>query len=304
MLATELLVIICELLPRGNLFSFRLANKTCANIAATSLVRDLHLLFTSKSFQNLLNISRDPNLSKHVKSLHYEPRILRSVSSGEFRNIRLLQQGDAEHKTLEENWMAYRDIAADQAYIKDQCFDFSVLAQALLNLPNIKRINLDSNGPPSDQPFSNHIPTGDVRGSLYDGKLVTLKMNLRAMKSIVAAIGLAHTKLDTFTAIPIPQKFFLTTTDDDRNLILPIAPYLRRVEISFSSFRCFTDNRRVASGVKNFLQPAVNLEELRVTLGSCTRQWIGMGTIWDSLIEPLIRFPKLKRITLSKFFGQ
>ena len=78
-LPIELMHITCSFLSKQDLGNFRLAAHDCARVGEKHLVRNLHVMFTTKSFHNLLQISRHPVLSQYVLSIFYEVRFLEDV---------------------------------------------------------------------------------------------------------------------------------------------------------------------------------------------------------------------------------
>jgi hypothetical protein len=68
-LPIEVVSIVYSFLPVHDIAQVRLTCKDCAKIGERHLVRDLHLMFHAKSFQNILNISLHPVLSKYVTSI-------------------------------------------------------------------------------------------------------------------------------------------------------------------------------------------------------------------------------------------
>jgi hypothetical protein len=78
-LPLELLHHVCAALRKADLGNLRLTCKPCATAGARSMVNELHLMFTKKSFENLKNISQKPELRKFVKSIVYEPLFLEDL---------------------------------------------------------------------------------------------------------------------------------------------------------------------------------------------------------------------------------
>jgi hypothetical protein len=62
----ETLLAICGYIERGFLCDFRLVCKAFATAGESDLVLRLHLRGCKSSFENILRISRQPNLNRHV----------------------------------------------------------------------------------------------------------------------------------------------------------------------------------------------------------------------------------------------
>ncbi|KAF7874084.1 hypothetical protein EAF04_002756 [Stromatinia cepivora] len=306
-LATELLAMICEYLPREDLICFRLTSKICADVASKCLFRDLHVMFTEKSFQNLLNVSKQPGLSKHVRSLYYEPRMLRDVEVSEFRSrvIRMVKEDDVtSQETFEEEWKAYRRIIESASFMKANYYDFFALAQALQNFQNLKYINVNSDGPDSHPAFHERFSTGDIYFEIYATAFDKEDAKCRALQTIITAVGLAGIELNTLTATVIPPCFFSSVLSHGHNHIPQIAPHLKRMDISFSLD--FLDKvSLVALGIQKFLSPAVNLEALRVAMDpECLLEEDTVPAIsWDSIVGSLVKLPKLQSLELCHISG-
>ncbi|ESZ91657.1 hypothetical protein SBOR_7955 [Sclerotinia borealis F-4128] len=311
-LATELLGMICGYLPREDLLSFRLTSKTCAEVASKDLVQDLNVMFTEKSFENLLNISKQPSLSKHVRSLYYEPRTLRPVSRVALETAMQMDwyadNGPTPYPISREPieyWESYSDISNRESHIMVSYYDISVLAQALPNFKNLKKIRVDSDGLPSPQASSAHIPTGnECKWLLHHDPTDQNCTRFRALLSILTAVSLPGTELTSFTATVIPDRFF-RIFNGNRNLMLPIAPYLKRIDISLAPIDWLKTSREVDLGIHKFLRPAANLEDLRIAID---RKYLNDGwdhntpIPWNSVVGSW-KIPKLRNLILCNASG-
>jgi hypothetical protein len=67
----ETLLAICGYIERGYLCDFRLVCKAFAAAGESDLVSQLYLIGCRSSFENILRISRQPNLNRHVKGITY-----------------------------------------------------------------------------------------------------------------------------------------------------------------------------------------------------------------------------------------
>ncbi|KAJ8062426.1 hypothetical protein OCU04_008966 [Sclerotinia nivalis] len=307
-LAAELLAMICEYLPREDLICFRLTSKLCADVASKCLFRDLHVMFTKKSFENLLNVSKRPGLSKHVRSLYYEPRMLRDVEVSVFKSrVMSSVKGDdvTRQEAFEEEWKAYRRIIDSASFMKANCYDFFALAQALQNFQNLKCINVNSDGPDSHPAFHERFSTEDIYFEIYATAHDKEDVKSRALQTIITAVGLAGIELNTLIATVIPPSFFASVFNDGHNRVIQIAPHLKRMDISFSLDFLDRVSPPIASGIHNFLSPAVNLETLRVAMDpECLLEEDTVPAIsWDSIIGSLVKLPKLQSLELCHMSG-
>lgn len=148
---------VCEYLPQSDLASFRLTRSCNAAMGGKALCRTLHVMFTSKSLQNLQNLARHPTLSKYVAGLTYEALYLDHVDLDvichrvhrkcwDFH----LEYGynkkatSAVRKVATKVWEAYEPMLNAQEDMK-QTDDFIVtFAQALCLFPNLGSIEIST----------------------------------------------------------------------------------------------------------------------------------------------------------------
>ncbi|KAH9212499.1 hypothetical protein DL95DRAFT_304031, partial [Leptodontidium sp. 2 PMI_412] len=71
-LPVEVLHIICDFMALPSLCNFRRTCRIAGAVGQRQLVRNLHVMFNYKSFQNLLNISHHASLRRYVSSISYE----------------------------------------------------------------------------------------------------------------------------------------------------------------------------------------------------------------------------------------
>lgn len=85
-LPVEMIRAICENLLVEDVANFRLTSKVCAAAGVDRLVQVVYVTFTRESFQKLPNISKHPEISKHVITTWYEPLGLVAWDGNEFHN--------------------------------------------------------------------------------------------------------------------------------------------------------------------------------------------------------------------------
>ena len=150
---------------------------TCfAEIGIYHLVAELHLIFTSSSFERMRQISRHPIVSQTVTSLYYEADILRSFSCYEdwenyllspdvrqdFSNaapgppirkrkphlqqiLHVVDRGSLQQ--LQRAYIHYREYLADQATIVRHDYNSELLRDAFSKFPNLRSVHLIREGP-------------------------------------------------------------------------------------------------------------------------------------------------------------
>ncbi|KAJ8062202.1 hypothetical protein OCU04_008755 [Sclerotinia nivalis] len=86
-LPVEIIRAICEHLQVKDVPNFRLTSNVCAAAGVDRLVQDIYVIFTRESFEKLLNISKHPEMSKHVINIRYEPLLLETLDEDEYRDM-------------------------------------------------------------------------------------------------------------------------------------------------------------------------------------------------------------------------
>jgi len=141
-------------LPKLDLSNFRLTCKVVAEVGAKYIVRELHAIFTAKSFQNLLSIANHPTLCKCICSIFYEVRFLRIVEkesyfrsmfhTTHFRALERDSNFDEVSAKVKESWIGYKRLFREQRQMTKQRHDFTVFSEALPRFLALKLIHVDS----------------------------------------------------------------------------------------------------------------------------------------------------------------
>ncbi|KAF7952957.1 hypothetical protein EAE96_006179 [Botrytis aclada] len=308
-LATELLVLVCESLSRKDLTNFRLANKVCAEVASKTLFQDLHVMFTKKSLSNLLNISKQPNLSKHVRSISYEPRTLQTLSKTEYidcivrevKNFSTLFSLNEED--LDKGYELYNQIRKHQEYLITSNYDTVVFSQAVTKFSNLNKIVVDDAGLPSDQFIDSYDCKAYLRKQMFNLEPNRYTANKSGMEhGILLAASLAGTKLTTFRATALPLRFFNTMLLSINDVALSVLQHVQHIDItidvSVGKWEASIDG--FVPRLVNFLSLVSNLETLRIDVGE--HQIKSMVPIpFDKVIISSDSFPKLRSLDLRHF---
>ncbi|KAF5875228.1 uncharacterized protein Bfra_003681 [Botrytis fragariae] len=306
-LATELLVIVCESLSREDLTNFRLANKVCAEVASKNLVQDLHVMFTEKSFSNLLSISKQPNLSKHVRSILYEPRTLREFCKNEYINCiieELRPMPPFGEEDLDKGYELYNHIRRREVYLNALNYDIVVFAQAVPKFPNFNKIIVDDAGLPSDQfIYSYNCKAYLCKGMFSLGSSQSYTAyNYGRLHALFLAASLAGVKLTTFRATALPLAFFSATPMISTDVALSALQHVQHIDITIkvSLEEWQVRINGIVPRLAQFLSLASNLESLRIDLGEPQERSM-IPIALDAVIGSTGNFPKLRSLDLRHF---
>ncbi|ATZ57285.1 hypothetical protein BCIN_14g04400 [Botrytis cinerea B05.10] len=309
-LATELLVIICEYLPREDLINFRLANKVCAEVTSKNLVQDLHVIFTEKSLSNLLNISKQPNLSRNVRSILYEPYTLRALCENEYvyhidKKLNLMRpDAEEEDEDLNKGWKLYNQIRKRELYLNTLNYDISVFAQAVPKFSTLNTIVVDDAGLPSDRVINSYNRKAHLCKKMFSsgssGSYTAYKPGMS--HELLLAASLAGAPLTTFRATALPLAFFNAMPMRSDYVALSALQNVKHIDITIN-----VNEEEWQAGVNvvvprlaQFLSLASNLETLRIDLGNHkTRSMVPIPL--DVVIGCTGSFPKLRSLNLRHF---
>ncbi|THV48317.1 hypothetical protein BGAL_0255g00030 [Botrytis galanthina] len=306
-LATELLVIVCESLCRDDLTNFRLANKVCAEVASKNLVQDLHVMFTEKSFSNLLNISKQPNLSKHVRSILYEPRTLRTLCKDEYINCiveELKPMPPFDEEDLDKGYELYNHIRQREVYLKAVDYDIVAFAQAISRFPNFNEIVLDDAGLPSDYFIHSYNCKAYLCKEMFspESSQSCTAYKYERLHAILLAASLAGVKLTNFKATALPLAFFGATPMSSTDVALSALQHVQHIDITIKvSFEEWhTRINGLVTRLTQFLSLASNLESLRIDLGEPDERSMAPIPL-EALVRSTGNFPKLRSLDLRHF---
>ncbi|KAF7895504.1 uncharacterized protein EAF01_009466 [Botrytis porri] len=306
-LATELLVLVCESLSREDLTNFRLANKICAEVASKNLVQDLHVIFTEKSFSNLLNISKQLNLSKHVRSISYEPRTLRTLCKNEYINYiveELRPMPRLNEEDLDEGYELYNHIRRREVYLNALKYDIVVFAQAVPKFSNFNKIVVDDAGLPSDQFMRSYNCKAHLCKDMFslDSSQSYNAYRYGRLHALFLAASLAGVKLKTFRATALPLAFFGATPMSCTDVALSALQHVQHIDITikvgYEEWQAHING--LVTRLTQFLSLASNLESLRIDLGDPEERSMEPIPL-EVVIRGTGNFPKLRSLNLRHF---
>ncbi|KAF7883308.1 uncharacterized protein EAF02_005228 [Botrytis sinoallii] len=297
-LATELLVLVCGSLPREDLTNFRLANKVCAEVASKNLVQDLHVIFTRKSLSNLLNISKQPNLSKHVRSILYEPRTLRTICMDTYASYiadQLRPMHPFNQKDLDKGYELILE------YVK---YDIVVFAQAVPKFSTLNKIVVDDAGLPSDQVMNSYNCKAYLRKKMFSsGSSPSYSSHKSEMlHGLLHAASLAGIKLTTLRVTALPLPFFNATQISSNDVTFSALQNIQHIDITIKARKEEWEARVkiVVPRLANFLNFFSNLESLRIDLGEPQTK-PKFSILLDPVFGSTGNFPKLRSLDLRHF---
>ncbi|TGO37125.1 hypothetical protein BHYA_0105g00160 [Botrytis hyacinthi] len=303
-LATELLVLVCGSLSRQDLTNFRLANKVCAEVASKTLVQDLHVMFTEKSFSNLLNISKQANLSKHVRSILYEPHTLRDFGEAEYHRC-VYKRPDLlyplDEEDLDKGYELYNQIRQCQVYLTKSNYDIVVFAQAISKFSKLNKIVVDDAGFPSDQVIDSYNCKAYLCKEMFNSGSSHGYNDYKPgiLHGLLVAASHAGIKLTTFRDTALPLSFFSLLPMSSNDVALPVLKHAQHIDItidvSYSEWQIRFDV--FVPSLDQFLSLASNLESLRIDLGEPqTRSMLPIPL--DAVIGSTESLPKLRSLDL------
>ncbi|TEY47417.1 hypothetical protein BOTCAL_0305g00010 [Botryotinia calthae] len=309
-LATELLVIICEYFPRKDLINFRLANKVCADVASNNLVQDLHVIFTEKSLSNLLNISKQPNLSRNVRSILYEPHTLRAICENEYihhidKKLNLMCcEEQEEEEDLNKGWKLYNQIRKRELYMDTSSYDMAVFAQAIPKFSTLNKIVVDNAGFPSDRVIDSYNSKAYLCKEMFNsgsnGSYTAYKPWM--LHELLLAASLAGAPLTTFRATALPLAFFNAMPMSSDYVALSVLQHVKHIDITIN-----VNEEEWQAGINvvvprlaKFLSLASNLETLRIDLGKHKNR-VMVPIPLAAVIGCTGSFPKLRSLNLRHF---
>lgn len=104
-LPPELVQVIFEALPRADLPSARLVNKTFASVAAPRLFQKIPLWISIRSLESFIELATSPHLRGYVEEIVFSPLSIKDLQeSKHFAKVRLA----LEHETDSLNTVALR----------------------------------------------------------------------------------------------------------------------------------------------------------------------------------------------------
>ncbi|PVH89355.1 hypothetical protein DL98DRAFT_508448 [Cadophora sp. DSE1049] len=321
-LPVEILHIICDVMPLPSLGNFRRTCRSAGSIGEKPLVESLHVMFSYKSFQNLLNISHHASLRRYVTSIFYEVRFLEEVDFSDFKSNVLEIEGlggcltEDNQDVIANAWKAYKPLLDTQMHMKRTNYDFAVLAQALPRFPILKRIEMSSEyGCPSETMTKAFETTMAIPGLMMDGGEISddEETGTRSLGSLLLAAANMPMALETLSAHRIHWSFFNPSPVD---LHFGTFTYLRHIDLVLEpdyddwSEQFVVKARHVELG--KALRSAKGLETLRLTFDDADtvpkavllQRQMNVPVVWERIAEgmtwPCLHTLELTVVTTSE----
>ncbi|KAM3082617.1 hypothetical protein ACMFMF_002274 [Clarireedia jacksonii] len=290
-------------LPRDALCNFRMASKDCAAATTSSLFQHLHIMYTQKSFQNLVDISKSAHLAKHVKSISYEPRMLSVVNKTDYcGSVRLgayvAGQPMPSDITIKQGYETYLSLVGEQQYIRKTSWDTAIFTLSIPRFTHLTAITINTENGPSYRAKQWLLPAFDWGCELYASPYdpLTMREQYKPINAVITATALSDVKPSSLHICLAPAHFLLSLNAFRhlRHLSLTLAVYPKR------------ERHESIEGLKNLLESASGLESLSVghpiLSGPIGTKYDSLG-VWDKVIAELT-FPNLRRLELSALSGR
>jgi hypothetical protein len=295
-------------LPRDALCSFRLASKDCAAAATSYLFRHLHILYTKRSFQNLLNISKSAHLAKHVRSICYEPRTLKeNLSEEHWADYCEMVQCGAEEPKLSisdirtgQRWEVFETLVSEQPYLRETAWISTIFTLAIPQFTCLDAITIDVDCDPSYRAQQLLPPPFDLDTILHEDLKDHMTMNehYQSIEALFVATALTNINLVTLHMLPVSEDL-LSYFHVTENVILPAFKHLRNLSMNIDHYHRPDE---INKGLENLLRSAPGLESLSIRF-SFDFKWKSEtkhtpSAVWDKTLAGLT-FPNLQRLELS-----
>ncbi|KAF7953097.1 hypothetical protein EAE96_006316 [Botrytis aclada] len=305
-LPIEMIRAVCEHLPQEDITNFRLTSNICATAGMDRLVQDIYVIFTRESFEKLLNISNHPEMSKHVKAIHYDPFkcipadvYLYNVMS----TLISIPNGPDESEPSPEflidrdrarGFEAYKKICEEQALMTKSKFSTWVFPQVLPKFRSLKkfivagcyseqadRLNLDYNPMPLWRGYRSYPEDCHKEALVFLAAAAT------------AGTKLEYLRLDMINFDVLLEASIGTNIFSDG----PDARHLRYLSLEGMDLY----SRNAGRGLKKLLRATSNLEHLSIgkrgVLSGC------LDVDWD-VITVGLTLPNLKSLQFSFTTGK
>ncbi|KAF7874265.1 hypothetical protein EAF04_002937 [Stromatinia cepivora] len=296
-LPVEIIRAICEHLPVKDVANFRLTSNVCAAAGMDRLVQDIYVIFTRESFEKLLNISKHPEMSKHVITIRYEPLLLETLDEDEYRDmleygITPLSQLDSSPKSqflfqMSRAFILYNKIWEDQNLMKKSEFSRWVFSQVLPKFSSLKSFIMEGCVLGQNQRLSR-----DLEPLTFLDQLQSIDRECHEeILAFFSAAGKADTKLEYLHLGQIDLNM-LHRASTSTGIIFPDGPDARYIRYLYlgvwisPSYNCYR-------GLRQLLQATSNLEHLTIA------NEIAFGYMdWDEVV-PGLTLPYLRILEFS-----
>lgn len=244
-LPPELIREVCGYLHRGDIQRFRLTCKTCAAAGIQVLVCVLVLVYTKESFGKLLNISKHPELSKYVRLIIYDPRMM------------------CVRDTMPEMsrcFTAFKKMFNEQRSMKEEKFSASIFSQVLPNLTGLKAFKISiRQGPLQYDPFKANL-------GAFNWSKPAQRTIFEEAQAFLDAASKAGTKLEYLLLENVSWNLILSA-----DAISPTSNWSHLRVLRIAIPEVLLDNGTSSHGLVQVLQTAYNVEELSIVVGSFHR---------------------------------
>lgn len=255
-LPVEMIRAICENLLVEDVANFRLTSKVCAAAGVDRLVQVVYVTFTRESFQKLPNISKHPEISKHVITTWYEPLGLVAWDGNEFHNRGYgLTDLRGQENIYNKSW-------EDQILMKESKFSKWVFSQVLPKFSSLKRFVMKGSIARQRRLLSHDLNTmsiitqfGSIDRECYEEVL-----------AFFSAAGKADTKLE-YPHLDLIDLDMLYRASNSTGIIFsdgpdgPDARYLRYLHLGVWD----SPSRNCYHVLRQLLQATCNLKHLTIT---------------------------------------
>lgn len=279
---------ICQFSTKKVLSNLRLANKTFACIGAEYLVKNLHLMYTSKSMDNILFISQHPTLRNHVVEITFEPMVVNAARTEDayyhlIEDIASKKHGsdNTRQRTLNDPdysasmrllWELYND----QLYVSSSFYHSRLFWKLVGRFPSLKGLEIITDQiTPSDHMIDTYktSPGGEYASRW---KFITNDpFNSYTLTSITEAVTSGEANLQKLVISHMEMEFFMDFSKQNivglRPSISAFFSHLRHIDLGFSAridgFGVLENVTAEQAEFGHALKSATALESLRLTFG-------------------------------------
>lgn len=295
-LPNEVLHIIFEQLTyedqQPDIAHLRLVCKRFADTGDYYLLSEAHLFFKSSQFQRLRQISQHPVISKKIDTIFYEADVLNDYGSmKEWKNnicvpgwmksfpsetwpslpatrreeraygrslTKAMQGPKYTHseKLLRRAYDKYRDYVDDQRSMRLQNYNFEVLKDALMKMPNVKTIELSTEGclgrsTRMEQVYKDGLspPLGDLHSEEGCG--------VGQLRALLLAAEVAGLSFETLAAGNVDWHFFKESRKQNKQVLQKMQRAVRALRTLklYVTTRSPQDEYMYANDLSHFMVP-------------------------------------------------
>ena len=266
-LPLELSNAVCGLLAVEDILQLRLVSRHSYQVATPFFPSEIHLIFTLKSFEKLLVISKHPVISQQIRSIYYEADTLdlvdrkqweESITCGDYlesmprwvppdapeeehraRERELAEWGQQPrhshtHEELDHGWVQYQRFYHDQVELCRQRYGIRELQEALIRLPNVKtfRMSMGHNLKVQSEYLKKVFSAGFK--SPFGDDCRGHAAGVPQLRSMLLSMHEAGIKLQTFECGDVSWKLFRCSKKDLRAFATTLSQ-VRRLKLHLST---------------------------------------------------------------------